>query len=72
MKKYIGCDAHARYSVFVSVDEKGQAAAPVRVAHGGRDLRDYLGSLEPSTPIVVDARRRMATGTKRIQSMLVD
>lgn len=38
MKKYIGCDAHARYSVFVSVDEKGQAAAPVRVSHGGRDL----------------------------------
>ena len=55
MKKYIGCDAHARYSVFVSVDEKGQAAPPIRVSHGGRDLRDYLGSLEPGTPIAVEA-----------------
>jgi transposase len=55
MKQYIGCDAHARYSVFVSVDEKGQASAPVRVAHGGRDLRDYLASLEPGTPIAVEA-----------------
>lgn len=55
MKKYIGCDAHARYSVFVSVDEKGQAAAPIRVEHGSRDLRDYLSSLEPGTPVAVEA-----------------
>ena len=55
MKQYIGCDAHARYSVFVSVDEKGQAAAPVRVEHGSRDLRDYLSSLEPGTPVAVEA-----------------
>ena len=55
MKKYIGCDAHARYSVFVSVDERGQAAPPIRVEHGSRDLRDYLGSLEPGTPVAVEA-----------------
>jgi transposase len=55
MKKYIGCDAHARYSVFVSVDERGQAAPPIRVEHAGRDLRDYLGSLEPGTPVAVEA-----------------
>jgi hypothetical protein len=36
MKKYIGCDAHASYLVFVSVGERGQAAPPIRVEHGGR------------------------------------
>ena len=36
MKKYIGCDSHARYSVFVSMDEKGKVSAPVRVEHGNR------------------------------------
>jgi len=55
MKKYIGCDAHARYSVFVSVDERGRADPPIRVEHLGRDLRDYLGSLEPGTPVAVEA-----------------
>ena len=39
VKKYIGCDSHARYSVFVSVDETGKASAPERVDHQARDLR---------------------------------
>jgi hypothetical protein len=29
----IGCDAHQRYSVFVTMDEKGKAGTPVRVDH---------------------------------------
>ena len=55
MKQYIGCDAHARYSVFVSVDETGRVGAPVRVDHGSRDLRDYLNGLEKGTPVAVEA-----------------
>ena len=55
MKQYIGCDAHARYSVFVSVDETGRIGAPVRVDHFGRDLRDYLQGLEKETPVAVEA-----------------
>ena len=55
MKEYIGCDSHAHYSVFVSVDEKGRVSAPVRVEHKGRDLRDYLSRLEPGTPVAVEA-----------------
>jgi hypothetical protein len=27
MEKYIGCDAHARYSIFVSMDEAGRVHA---------------------------------------------
>jgi hypothetical protein len=55
VKPYIGCDAHARYSVFVSVDETGRIGAPVRVDHFGRDLRDYLQGLEKETPVGVEA-----------------
>jgi transposase len=55
VKKYIGCDAHARYSVFVGVDEAGRVGPAVRVNHGSRELRDYLATLEPETPIAVEA-----------------
>ena len=55
MKQYIGCDAHARYSVFVSVDETGRIGPPVRVDHLGRGLRDYLQGLEKETPVAVEA-----------------
>ena len=27
---FMGCDAHRKYSVFVALDEKGKASAPVR------------------------------------------
>jgi transposase len=55
MKKFIGCDAHARYSVFVTMDELGRVAKPVRVNHGSRELRDYLATLEAGTPVAVEA-----------------
>lgn len=30
MEKHIGCHAHRRYSIFVTVDEKGQVSKPTR------------------------------------------
>ncbi len=55
MKKYIGCDAHRRYSVFVSVDETGRVEPPARGNHGTRELRDYLSTLDPGVPVAVEA-----------------
>src|SRR6202046_250963 len=55
VKQYIGCDSHAGDSIFVSVDEKGGVGAPVRVEHGDRSLRDYLGTLDRGTPVAVEA-----------------
>jgi transposase len=55
VKQYIGCDAHARYSVFVSVDETGRIGPAVRVDHVGLDLRGFLSGLEEGTPIAVEA-----------------
>src|ERR1700749_5252677 len=57
VKQYIGCDSNTRYSIFVSVDEKGGVGAPVRVEHGDRSLRDYLGTLDRGTPVAGGARR---------------
>jgi transposase len=55
MEKYIGCDSHQRYSVFVTMDEKGEAGVPVRVEHSGGELRKFLGTLPPGAPVAVEA-----------------
>ena len=51
-KQFIGCDAHRRYSVFVVMDDKGQASKPVRVEHDRSELREYL--------------RRLPAGSRRV------
>ena len=55
MKKYIGCDAHRRYSVFVSVNESGRASPPRRVEHEGAALQEYLASLPGDVDVAVEA-----------------
>jgi transposase len=54
MREYIGCDAHKRYSVFVSVDEGGQKSAAVRVDHRGPAMEAYLAGLPKGSPIAVE------------------
>lgn len=51
MKQYIGCDAQARYSIFVSMDEGGKASAPVRVAHEELEMRRFLAGLPAGSPV---------------------
>lgn len=55
MEQYIGCDAHRRYSVFVTVDENGRASKPTRVEHEGDALAKYLASLPAGVDIAVEA-----------------
>ena len=55
MEKYIGCDTHQRYSVFVMMDETGQAGVPVRIEHCGGELRKFLGTLPLGAPVAVEA-----------------
>ena len=54
MKKYIGCDAHARYSIFVVMDENGNCAPPVRVEHDEWEMRRYLATLPPGSPVALE------------------
>lgn len=45
MQPVIGCDAHKKFSVFISVDQHGKSSRPVRVDHN-RDLYcNYLLTL---------------------------
>ena len=42
MKKYIGCDMHKKYSVFVTMDEHGHLSEPRKVANDSLELDSYL------------------------------
>jgi len=55
MKKYIGCDMHKKYSVFVAMDETGKVEAPVRVANDSLELDAYLKTLAAGSPVAVEA-----------------
>ena len=55
MKQYIGCDAHRHYSVFVTMDESGQASLPQRVEHDRMEFRRFLGSLPAGAPVALEA-----------------
>jgi len=55
MEQFIGCDAHKKFSVFIAVNEKGQAGTPYRVLHDRQLYRDFLAQLPPRSPIAVEA-----------------
>jgi len=55
MKKYIGCDMHKRYPVFVAMDEQGRLEPAVTVANDLLELRSYLARLPAGAPIAVEA-----------------
>jgi transposase len=48
-------DAHKKFSVFVAVNEKGQAGEALRVAHDRELYRDFLAQLPPHSTIAVEA-----------------
>jgi hypothetical protein len=55
MEQFIGCDAHKKFSVFVAVNEKGQAGEAVRVIHDWQLYREFLSRLPPHSAIAVEA-----------------
>ena len=55
MKKYIGCDMHKKFSVFVTMDERGRVEAPFKVANDSLELQAYVRSLAAGTPVAVEA-----------------
>jgi transposase len=55
MEKYFGCDAHKRYSVFVSMNGQGQSGHPVRVEHNRLLFSEYLDNLPPGSQIAVES-----------------
>ena len=55
MEHFIGCDAHKKYSVFVAVNERGEASREVRVGHDREQFRRYLEQLPAGSQIAVEA-----------------
>ena len=55
MEQFIGCDAHKKFSVFVAVNEKGQAGEALRVAHDRQLYREFLTRLPAHSVIAVEA-----------------
>ena len=55
MEHFIGCDAHKKFSVFVAVNEKGQAGEALRVAHDRQLYREFLARLPAHSTIAVEA-----------------
>jgi transposase len=55
MEQFIGCDAHKKFSVFVAVNEKGQAGEALRVAHDRQLYREFLSQLPAHSAIAVEA-----------------
>ena len=45
MEQFIGCDAHKKFSVFVAVNEKGQAGEAQRVVHDRQLFREFVTRL---------------------------
>ena len=62
MEQFIGCDAHKKFSVFVAVNEKGQAGEALRVAHDRELYRQFLARLPPHSTIAVEA-----SGTRAVR-----
>ena len=55
MEQFIGCDAHKKFSVFVAVNEKGQAGEALRVVHDRQLYREFLARLPAHSEIAVEA-----------------
>ena len=55
MEQFIGCDAHKTYSVFVAVNERGEASQAIRVAHDRKVYRQFLEGLPPRSQIALEA-----------------
>jgi transposase len=55
MEKYIGCDMHKKYCVFVVMDEKGRVSPADTVANDILELRAYLKKLPAGAPVAVEA-----------------
>jgi hypothetical protein len=54
MQQFIGCDAHKKFSVFVSVTERGQSSKPIRVEHERDSYRAFLRTLPPHSEIALE------------------
>ncbi len=54
MKEFIGCDAHKKFSMFVTMNEQGEYGHLVRVNHERAQMRAFLGELPSGSQIALE------------------
>jgi transposase len=54
MEQFIGCDAHKKFSLFVTMNEEGEYGRAVRVGHDREVFREYLRELPPGSQIALE------------------
>jgi len=54
MKQFIGCDAHKKFSVFVSMNEEGEYGPAIRVSHDPEEFRSFLAQLPAGSHIALE------------------
>jgi len=54
MEQFIGCDAHKKFSMFASIDEKGVYGPSVRVGHDRKVFRAHLQELPAGSQIALE------------------
>ena len=54
MEQFIGCDAHKKFSLFVTMNEKGEYGRAIRVGHDRQVFREFLQDLPPGSEIALE------------------
>jgi transposase len=54
MEQFIGCDAHKKFSLFASINEKGEYGRTMRVGHDREMFREYLKELPAGSKIALE------------------
>jgi transposase len=54
MEQFIGCDAHKKFSLFVTMNERGEYGRATRVGHDREGFREFLQSLPPRSQIALE------------------
>jgi len=54
MEQFIGCDAHKKFSIFASIDEKGEYGPTFRVGHAREVFRAFLKDLPAGSKIALE------------------
>jgi hypothetical protein len=68
MERFIGCDAHQKYSVFVVMDERGRASEPVL----GEDGKREAGILEFRTCRTELERLRLWQSASKVKHVAME
>jgi len=54
MEQFIGCDAHKKFSLFISMNQEGYYGKPIRVPHDRERMRAFLEALPAGSKIALE------------------